>query len=213
MKLQSVAAFAAPFLLVACALASGPKHSRRASKPAEAPALGATAAPPAPQPRPSELLRTKVAALPPAPEGVSDLCFDEFFKLPVGPKGLEITERLKSLHGQQVRILGFMVKQARATPWTLLLAPMPLISHEGEFGLAEDLPPTTVRVILPRTPAPVTPFTPGLLLLTGRLEVGDQEEADGRHSLVRLHLGLPASAQPPDQAAKPPISAPDSNRR
>lgn len=213
MKLQNVAAFAAPLLLAVCAFAAEPKHSRRAPKLAAASAPAATTTPSAPQPRPSELLRTKVAALPPAPDGVSDLHFDEFFKMPVGPKGLEITERLSSFHDKRVRILGFMVKQAQATPWTLLLAPMPLISHEKEFGLAEDLPPTTVRVILPRNPAPVTPFTPGLMLLTGRLEVGDQEEADGRHSMVRLHLDLPASAAPPVTVAAPQISAPDSNRR
>jgi hypothetical protein len=32
--------------------------------------------------------------VPAAPEGVSDLQFNEFFKNPVGPKGLELTPRL-----------------------------------------------------------------------------------------------------------------------
>ena len=53
--------------------------------------------------------------------------------------------RLLELAGQRVRILGYQVKQSRPTPWTLMLAPMPLVSNEVEFGLAEDLPPTVVR--------------------------------------------------------------------
>jgi hypothetical protein len=65
---------------------------------------------------------------------------------------------------------------------------MPLVSNEVEFGLAEDLPPSVVRVILPRGHQPLTPHSRGLFLLTGKLEVGSREEPDGRHSLVRLHL-------------------------
>jgi hypothetical protein len=119
---------------------------------------------------------------------VADLRFDEFFKLPVGPKGIEVSPRLAGLDGKKVRILGYMVKQARPTPWTLLLSPVPVASNEAEYGLAEDLPPSLVRVSLPRSHQPITPHTPGLLLLTGTVEVGDREEPDGRHSLVRLQV-------------------------
>jgi hypothetical protein len=90
------------------------KPSRRAPKSGDAPEASANP-PPAPgEARPSQQLRAKVAALPAPPEGVSDLFFDEFFKLPVGPKGLEMTERLTSLDGKRVRILGFMVKHPQA---------------------------------------------------------------------------------------------------
>lgn len=137
---------------------------------------------------PTEALKSWVDQLPAAPEGVSDLRFDEFFRSPVGPKGLEFSPRLLELSGQRVRILGYQVKQSRPTPWTLMLAPMPLVSNEVEFGLAEDLPPSVVRVILPRGHQPLTPHSRGLFLLTGKLEVGSREEPDGRHSLVRLQL-------------------------
>ena len=137
---------------------------------------------------PTEALKSWIDQLPKAPAGVSDLRFDELFLSPVGPKGLEFSPRLLELSGQRVRILGYQVKQSRPTPWTLMLAPMPLVSNEVEFGLAEDLPPTVVRVLLPRGHQPLTPHSNGLFLLTGRLEVGDREEPDGRHSLVRLHL-------------------------
>jgi hypothetical protein len=42
------------------------------------------------------------------------------------------------------------------------------------------------------------PHTPGLLLLTGRLELGSREEPDGRVSTVRLVLDArPAGQEPP----------------
>src|SRR6188768_3927175 len=36
--------------------------------------------------------------LPPLPEGVEELKFAEFFKMPVGPRGLELTERALALN-------------------------------------------------------------------------------------------------------------------
>ena len=128
---------------------------------------------------PTEALKSWLSQVPAAPEGVSDLQFNEFFKNPVGPKGLELTPRLLELSGKRVRILGYQVKQSRPTPWTMMLAPMPLVSNEVEFGLAEDLPPNVVRVFLPRSHQPLTPHSPGLFLLTGLLEVGSREEPDG----------------------------------
>lgn len=159
---------------------------------------------------PTEALKAWLAQLPPPPEGVSDLHFNEFFRTPVGPLGLELTQRLSDLSGKRVRILGYQVKQSRPTPWTLLLAPMPLVNNEVEFGLAEDLPPNVVRVFVPRDHRPVVPHSNGLLLLTGRLEVGDREEPDGKHSLVRLHLDR--DTQPPADSPKP-LSASDELRR
>lgn len=165
--------------------------------------------------RPSDLLRDRVSQLPPPPEGVTDVFFDEFFRMPVGPKGLETTEKLASLDGKRVRILGHMVKQVQATPWTLLLSPVPANVHERDYGLAEDLPPNVVRVLLPRSRQPKTPYTPGLLLLTGRLEVGDREEPDGRHSIVRLHLDTrqEAPATPIRDVPSPSLSASENLRR
>src|SRR5262245_31299945 len=47
--------------------------------------------------------------LPPPPPGVHQLKFSDFFKFPIGPLGLEVTEELKDLDGRTVRIMGFMV--------------------------------------------------------------------------------------------------------
>lgn len=135
---------------------------------------------------------TETPDLPPLPNGVSDLKFSEFFR-PVGSRGLEYSEKLRSLDGRKVRILGYMVKQSQPVPSTILLTPMPQTLHEEEYGFCEDLPPTVVHVRLPASPAPTTPFTPGPLLLTGTLSIGPQSEPDGRNSTVRLTLDPPAA--------------------
>lgn len=196
-------------------LGAAPSHAGETAKPVRRPATAtgtntAVSAKVLARNHPTEALKAWMDQLPPAPEGVSDLRFDEFFRNPVGPRGLELTQRLSGLSGKRVRILGYQVKQSRPTPWTLLLAPMPLVSNEVEFGLAEDLPPNVVRVFVPRDHRPVVAHSKGLLLLTGRLEVGDREEPDGRHSLVRLHLDRDI---PPAMDSSKPLSAPENLRR
>jgi hypothetical protein len=125
--------------------------------------------------------------LPPLPEGVTALQFGEIFVKPVGPRGLVFTDKAKSLAGRRVRILGHMVRREGAPPGTLLLAPYPVQLHDSEYGLADDLPPNTLFVTVPDAEGEI-PFTAGLLLLTGRLEIGSREEPDGRTSVVRLVL-------------------------
>ncbi len=125
--------------------------------------------------------------LPPLPEGVTALQFGEVFLKPVGPRGLVFTDKVKSLDGRRVRILGHMVRREGAPPGTLLLTPYPVQLHDSEYGLADDLPPNTLLVTVPDAEGEI-PFTAGLLLLTGRLEIGSREEPDGRTSVVRLVL-------------------------
>lgn len=125
--------------------------------------------------------------LPTLPRGVSELKFGEILE-PIGRKGLAITEKAQALNGKRVRILGYMVRQSPPTAGRLLLAPFPVQLHDEEYGLADDLPASTVHVFVGVKSEQPVPFTPGLLLLTGRLEVGSREEADGRISIIRLHL-------------------------
>jgi hypothetical protein len=134
------------------------------------------------------------AKIPPAPEGVTDVKFGEFFK-PIGSRGLEHSDKLRALDGKRVRILGYMVKQSRPMPWTFLLSPVPVTLHETEYGFAEDMPATALHVFTPRNATPIVPFTPGLMLLTGTLSVGNREEPDGRVSTVRLTLDPPTTEQ------------------
>jgi hypothetical protein len=133
--------------------------------------------------------------LPPAPAGVTDLRFDEFFKFPVGRSGLEYTDKMRQLDGKKVRIAGYMALQDEPKPGLFLLCPTPFTLHEHEYGLAEDLPATTLHVVETTRPGEIVPHTPGVLVLTGTLHVGSREEADGRVSIARLVLD-PPSPQP-----------------
>src|SRR6188474_3449389 len=64
--------------------------------------------------------------LPPLPNGVAELKFSEFFVNPVGPRGLELTDKLKELDGKRVRILGYMAAQDERPPGSFLLTPVPV---------------------------------------------------------------------------------------
>ncbi len=132
--------------------------------------------------------------LPNLPEGVSDLKFVEIFKSPVGERGLEFSDKTKTLDGKKVRLLGYMVRQSTYTPWKILLSAMPVTVCEKEYGFCDDLPASIVHVTLPKGASPIPQFTPGLMLLTGTLHLGNREEADGRLSTVRLDLLQPPTA-------------------
>jgi hypothetical protein len=127
--------------------------------------------------------------IPPLPAGVTELKFSEFFVSPVGPRGLELTDRLLSLKGKRVRMLGYMVRNERGLPGQFLFAAIPVQLHDHDSS--DDLPPALVHVSVPTVSDKPLPFAPGLMLLTGTLDVGPREEADGRNSFVRLELDSP----------------------
>lgn len=123
-----------------------------------------------------------------------ELKFSDFFVSPIGARGLELTKKLRALDGKRVRILGYMVQQEQPVPGRFLLSPLPVKLNEEHYGLAEDLPPTTVFAVLPANRDKLVPFTPRMMLLTGQLSVGNREEPDGRISAVRLNLEPSQSA-------------------
>jgi hypothetical protein len=126
-----------------------------------------------------------VPKLPPAPEGVTDMTLLELLNSSKsGAAGY--SEKASKLNGKQVRITGYMVKQAQPTPWVMLFSPVPQSVHEREYGLCDDLPVTTIHVRLPKGPSPFIPFQQGLVAITGTLELGAKEEADDRTSIARL---------------------------
>ncbi len=129
---------------------------------------------------------TKPQPLPPLDPGTTELKFGEFFTSPIGPRGLELTKKLRGLKGKRVRLLGYMVREEQVTIGRLLLTPFPVQLHSHDCALADDLPPSTVHVVVPQAGNRSLPYTPKLLLLTGILNLGAQVEPDGRTSLVRL---------------------------
>lgn len=133
--------------------------------------------------------------LPPLPEGVSELRFEEFYKMPVGPRGLEATEKLLSLRGQRVRILGYMANMRLRNNRQMIFAPLPLKAQPMEYGQADDIPATHMLVRVPGNPSEPVPYTPGLMLLTGTLSVGGRS-LDGETAFVRLLLDAPGPKPP-----------------
>src|SRR5262245_32162762 len=73
-----------------------------------------------------------------------DLSFHDFFKLPVGPFGLEPTDRLLSLSEQQVRVRGHLVREEEPFAGLFLLTQMPASLAERTDGPADHLPPATL---------------------------------------------------------------------
>ena len=136
----------------------------------------------------------------PAAEGVADLTLIELFRQPVGPAGLEISDRARGLAGQRVRLCGYVARQAPPVPWKVLLSPLPVTLHDLEFGLCDDLPATAIRVELPRNLPPVLPPLRHLVAFTGTLELDGKDEADGRSVPLRLVVS------PETFSAYPPLS-------
>jgi hypothetical protein len=128
-------------------------------------------------------------ALAPPPRGVAELRFGDIHRNPIGPLGLELSERVQGLDGRRVRMVGFMVAEEDAAAGVFMLSPLPAaIGHDDE-GLADDLPPSTVFVHLASAADVPLPRLPGLIQLQGTLSVGARTEAhSGRVSSVRLLL-------------------------
>jgi hypothetical protein len=136
--------------------------------------------------------------LPPAPAGVTDLKFSDLFTLPVGPKGLEATQKLLALDGKPVRMVGYMAKREVPVAGSFVLVPVPVNLGDEDESLSDDLPPNAVFVHLGLKPAGgevTVPYVPGLIKVSGKLQLGPHDENDGHVSSVRIALdAAPARA-------------------
>jgi hypothetical protein len=118
-----------------------------------------------------------------------ELRFSDFFQMPIGPRGMAMSEALRQADGSSVRLVGYMVQQEIAQPGRFMLTPRPVQMSEHADGEADDLPAATVMVYLaPSQQGWKLAHAHGLLELRGTLSVGRFEEADGRVSWVRLQL-------------------------
>ena len=123
------------------------------------------------------------------PAGVTELNLKEFYKFPVGPLGLEPTQKLLSLKDKRVQITGYMVKEEEPSAGLFMLAPLPVSLAEKEDGPADDLPPATLFVHVPTGDKnKIIAYLPGIWRLTGILKLGNQDEANGRISYTRIIL-------------------------
>jgi hypothetical protein len=119
----------------------------------------------------------------------TELSLKEFYKFPVGPRGLEPTPKLLGLKDKRVRITGYMVKEEEPTTGVFMLTPLPVSLAEKEDGPADDLPAATLFVHAPSADKDkILAYRPGIWQLTGILKLGNQEETNGRMSYTRLIL-------------------------
>lgn len=138
-----------------------------------------------------------------------DLPFSSFFRRPIGPRGLDIGDALREADGRVVRLTGYMVAQEAPTVDRFLLTPRPVRMSDLADGEADDLPPATVTVLLDSHPAGRTvAHRPGLISVSGRLQVGREEEPSGRVSWVRLYLDPAALAEEGSRPTSHPIPSP-----
>jgi hypothetical protein len=125
---------------------------------------------------------------------VLELRFADFFRTPIGLKGLEITNKLQQAHGQQVRLVGYLVQQEKPVPGRFMFTARPVQMSEHADGEADDLPPATVMVYLDAQHKDwLVPHVRGLVALQGVLSVGRSQASDGRVSWVQLQLGPDAA--------------------
>lgn len=130
-----------------------------------------------------------------------ELSFSDFFAQPIGPRGLQPSERLLAASGREVRLVGFMVKREQPQAGRFLLTPRPVSMAEHADGDADDLPPSTVTVVLPPAQRErVVAHRGGPVTLTGRLDYGAAEDETGRISWIRLHVAPEALAAGPSAA-------------
>jgi hypothetical protein len=131
-----------------------------------------------------------------ATDAVIDLSFDQIYRRPVGPYGLELSKKVVALNGKRVRISGFMVAEEAPVAGRFLLAPLPVALSDVEDGPADDLPPAVVYVRLAGADANArVRYQREPLQLTGVLHVGNTVEPDDRVSLFRLTLDPPPATE------------------
>jgi hypothetical protein len=88
-----------------------------------------------------------------------------------------------------------MVAREQPLAGRFLLTPRPVRLSEHADGEADDLPPATVTVLLdPSQGQRLVSQRTGPIALTGHMQVGRHEEADGRVSWFRLQLDADALA-------------------
>jgi hypothetical protein len=123
----------------------------------------------------------------------------DFFKLPIGPRGLEPTDKLLRRRDQRVRVQGYMVKEEEPSPGLFMLTSTPVAMAELADGPADYLPAATLFVHLTGEEAQqIIGYRPGVWTLSGILRLGAQHEPNGRVSYVRLIIDDVQSLRAPD---------------
>ncbi len=113
------------------------------------------------------------------------------FRMPIGSQGLEFDDEVKKLDHKIVKMTGFMVKSDEPEPGSFLLAVRPIQLNELADGEANDLPPSTVSVLLDPTQSDnLVPYQQGPQTFQGILLLGRVEHSEKSISWIRLQLPM-----------------------
>src|SRR5215813_9485842 len=134
------------------------------------------------------------------PEPAVALSFKEFFE--ATPRELKPSQKLLSLNGKRVRMVGYMARMERVVPGAFYLVPHPVMCDE-EGGGTSDLPVENVLVLVRSAKDREIAFIPRPVEVTGILEVGNREEEDGRVSAIRLTLDAKPAKHSATRTRKP----------
>lgn len=116
-----------------------------------------------------------------------EIRFQDFFKLPIGPKGVDFSSKAITLIGQYVAVTGYMVKSDAAHEGQFFLTPNPLEINELDDGPANDLPVNAVLVKLDKSQSKLQiAQEDGLVRVQGQLELGRQENESGEVTWIRV---------------------------
>jgi hypothetical protein len=115
--------------------------------------------------------------------------FQSFFKMPLGPKGLEVTDKVVQANGRFVRLQGFMVKNEIPVRGSFILSPRPVQLSEHADGDANDLPASACWIYLDSSQKDwIVPHISGPLTVEGIFNFKRMEAPDG--SIAWFHLQL-----------------------
>jgi hypothetical protein len=112
----------------------------------------------------------------------------EILVKPAGPKGLEFTEKAKSMSGKKIQVNGFMVRYPHPDPKLFVFSSTPMVLNFQEYRLADSLPPEAIHVITDVPEGKAFSFYRDEMILLGIIEYGPRTELDGRVSHLRLRL-------------------------
>jgi hypothetical protein len=140
------------------------------------------------------------AALPNDPTlEAAPLSFTDFFKNPVGPRGLEPGARLLALAGKRVETAGYLVQRSDPSG-PLIVAPVPVVIGDEDESFADDLPAGVAYLHpLDARTAEALQACRGVLRVRGRLDIGRMTEEDGRQSFIRLQADAAQCAGTPER--------------
>lgn len=111
------------------------------------------------------------------------LAFHEF--LAPSTTELKPSDKLRSLNGKRVRILGFMAEMEHQPEGYFYLCSRPILCDESGGGIGE-LPIDAVRVVVRSSAKPPVKFVAPPLAVTGTLELGGQSENEQDSWAVRI---------------------------